>query len=120
MVRAYWFRLLVIAILAVLLLVAIRLHVAAAQSRGSDRSGNASEGLRLARMWCSECHAVERDGPIVNLRAPDFAVVARRPSTTALSLNVFLRSSHDTMPNVILERDDADDIVAYILSLANK
>ena len=39
------------------------------------------------------------------------------PSTTALALNVFLRSNHRTMPNLIIAPDDADRIIAYILSL---
>ena len=79
--------------------------------------GDAAAGRQLAQAWCTECHAIGLktvDGPT---RAPDFAAVAKRPATTALSLNVFLRSSHDTMPNVILTRGQADDIVAYILTL---
>lgn len=120
MLRANWFRLFLIGILIVLVLLSIRLHVADGQSTTSELSGNASTGLRLAKMWCSECHAVERDSALVGRRAPDFADVAKRTSTTALSLNVFLRSSHETMPNVILTRGDADDIVAYILSLGRK
>ncbi len=120
MLHASWFRILVIAILVALLLLAIRLHVAAAQTAASERPGDTTAGLRLAKLWCSECHAVERESFLVGRRAPDFAAVAERPSTTALSLNVFLRSSHNTMPNVILTRGDADDIVAYILSLGGK
>ena len=42
------------------------------------------------------------------------------PSTTELSLKVFLRSSHKSMPNFILQPEEADDIVAYILSLRRK
>ena len=43
--------------------------------------------------------------------------IATTQGTTALSLNVFLRSSHKTMPNLMMERREADDLVAYILSL---
>ena len=82
--------------------------------------GDAASGRRFAEIWCSGCHAVElkttRSGGI----APDFPSIANMPSTTALSLNVFLRTSHKTMPNFMLERDDADDVVAYILSLKRK
>ena len=42
------------------------------------------------------------------------------PSTTELSLKVFLRSSHKSMPNFILQPEETDDIVAYILSLRRK
>ena len=38
-------------------------------------------------------------------------------STTALSLTVFFRSNHKNMPNLILSNTEADDIIAYILSL---
>jgi len=36
---------------------------------------------------------------------------------TALALLVWLRTSHPSMPNIILMPETADDIIAYILSL---
>ena len=39
------------------------------------------------------------------------------PSTTALSLKVFLRSNHNEMPNLIIPDSETDDLIAYILSL---
>jgi hypothetical protein len=36
---------------------------------------------------------------------------------TAAALRAALNSSHRTMPNLVLEGDDADSIIAYILSL---
>jgi mono/diheme cytochrome c family protein len=73
-------------------------------------------GHRLAVSWCQECHAVERD-QVVSGKGPAFARIANMPSTTELSLKVFLRSNHPSMPNVIIAPGDADDIVHYILSL---
>ena len=52
--------------------------------------------------------------------AADFAEIANVPSTTELSLKVFLGSSHKSMPNFILQPEETDDIVAYILSLRRK
>ena len=52
--------------------------------------------------------------------AADFAEVANLPSTTALSLKVFLQTSHKEMPNFSLKPAEADDIIAYILSLKRK
>lgn len=75
-------------------------------------------GRSLASQWCSGCHAVEPK--TVGLFAADFAEIAKLPSTTALSLKVFLRTSHRNMPNFILQPDEANDIVAYILSLKRK
>ena len=49
--------------------------------------------------------------------AADFAEVANLPSTTALSLRVFLQSNHKEMPNFNLKPAEADDIIIYILSL---
>jgi cytochrome c len=56
----------------------------------------------------------------VGLFAADFAEIAKLPSTTALSLKVFLQTSHRNMPNFILQPDEAGDVVAYILSLKRK
>jgi cytochrome c len=80
--------------------------------------GSVEAGRRLASQWCSGCHAVEPK--TVGLFAADFAEIAKVPSTTALSLKVFLRTSHRNMPNFILQPDEANDIVAYILSLKRK
>jgi mono/diheme cytochrome c family protein len=79
--------------------------------------GDPAAGQRLAAVWCSECHAIGQQAADALRRGPGFVEVANRPKTTPLSLNVFLRSNHDSMPNFILKRDEADDIVAYILTL---
>ena len=50
-------------------------------------------------------------------RAPDFVRIANRTSTTELSLKVFLRSNHRSMPNLIISPDQANDLVQFILSL---
>jgi hypothetical protein len=36
---------------------------------------------------------------------------------TATALRVALSSSHETMPNLILKDEEADSLIAYILSL---
>ena len=83
-----------------------------------DSLGSAQSGRRLANFWCTGCHSVEPKTE--GIFAADFAEIANVPSTTELSLKVFLRSSHKSMPNFILQPDEADDIVAYILSLRRK
>lgn len=82
--------------------------------------GDPASGRRLAEAWCTECHTIGPKTVGAVRPGPDFAEVAKRPSTTALSLNVFLRSNHDNMPNFILTRGQADDIVAYILTLKER
>lgn len=42
------------------------------------------------------------------------------PSTTELSIKVFLRSTHPTMPNIILSPKETNSVAAYIVSLAHK
>ena len=83
--------------------------------------GDAARGSGLARSDCAGCHAVGR-GPAAspNPMAPRFSSVADTPGMTDRALRVWLQTSHPTMPNYILNRDDTDDIVAYILSLKGR
>lgn len=79
--------------------------------------GDGSQGYRLASAWCRGCHAIESAAVNTTKPAPDFVAVANMPSTTELSLKVFLRSNHRSMPNFIIRQNDIEDIVTYILSL---
>ena len=80
--------------------------------------GNVDRGRTLARAWCAECHRVEPG--TFGIFAADFGEVTKLPSTTALSLRVFLHSNHTEMPNFNLKPAEADDIIAYILTLKRK
>jgi len=86
-------------------------------AHAKDQPGNAAAGLRFAEMWCSGCHPVAlrvaRTGGI----APDFGTIADRPETNAQTLKAFLDSSHQLMPNFRLTPEEANDVIAYILSL---
>lgn len=92
------------------------MDVAAAQ----EVRGNIRNGLHLAQHWCGSCHRM------TPLEIPDtrgiatFVEVARLPSTTALSLRAFLYTSHADMPNIQLSSADADDLIAFILSLKDR
>ncbi len=74
---------------------------------------------------CSSCHRVlpilypdKRDPSSADKDAPpSFQSIADLPSTTGLALNVFLHSNHNNMPNLMLSRLEANDVIAYILSL---
>ncbi len=107
---------------AAIRLTAAAMLIAAASSPLHQASGavlpEAGNGQRLAEAWCRECHVI--DGNSVQTgrnNAPSFRAIANLPSTTALSLKVFLRSSHPSMPNFIIESSDTDEIVQYILGL---
>jgi mono/diheme cytochrome c family protein len=72
----------------------------ALSSAALAQSGERVAGRRLATELCGECHEVR----------PPFPTFYRykRPSTT---------SNHTIMPNFIVSKSDADDIITYILSL---
>ncbi len=86
------------------------------------QGGDPAAGARLVRADCAACHAVgaDPDTRSPDPRAPRFLDVARMPSTTELSIKVFLRSSHRNMPNFILSPEEIDGIASYILSLKKK
>lgn len=78
----------------------------------------APEGRRLAQQWCAACHSTAPGQPPPQGDAtPSFQSVAAMPSTTELSLRVFLQTPHSGMPNFQLSREQTDAIVAHILSL---
>ena len=84
-----------------------------AQEAGDTRAGHV-----LARQVCASCHAVspgETRSP--DARAPAFQALASTPGMTGTALTVALRTSHETMPNLMLEREELRNVIAYILSL---
>ena len=85
---------------------------------GLAQTGIPSEGRVIAVTICSECHSIERNGAASkNEAAPAFSAIAGMASATRLSLRVFLRSPHATMPNIILNDSELDAIIDYILGL---
>lgn len=115
MTRPHWIRIGVTVIIAIAVLFFIRLHFAGGETL--PRTGGTATGHKLASVWCVECHSIEANAPFSGKPAPDFAAIANQPSTTELMLKVFLQSNHRSMPNFIISKNDAADIVAYILSL---
>jgi mono/diheme cytochrome c family protein len=112
MSRINWIHIVLAIVLALVALFFIRLHNAS----GATLSG-ASAGHRLADAWCKDCHAIDAAASGATRGPPDFIDIANRASTTALSLKVFLQTSHPSMPNLILKPAETDDLVDYILSL---
>jgi mono/diheme cytochrome c family protein len=95
------------------IVVAMALAPAAAQE-----AGQAGRGLELANRLCAQCHNVLKTRvPSPNERAPRFETIASVPGMTTLALSAALNTSHRTMPNIMLEREDQASIIAYILSL---
>lgn len=74
-------------------------------------------GWTLAAENCSQCHVIGNGAQVGGYIGPAFTAVAAMPSTTGMALNVFLRSHHQRMPSVRLDRDEMDAVIDYILSL---
>jgi mono/diheme cytochrome c family protein len=79
-----------------------------------------SLGRQIAIELCSSCHRVTAGQPRPGRNVASFFAIANLPSTTALSLKVFLRSSHNGMPNLIVSDSDSDKLIDYILSLKRR
>jgi mono/diheme cytochrome c family protein len=87
----------------------------------ADELGNADGGRTYALQTCASCHAVqlqELESPVAE--ATPFKMIADRPEMTRLALRVFLQSPHPSMPNLMVDGEDADNVIAYILSLKGK
>jgi len=87
---------------------------------GVAYAGDAVRGRQLAGQWCTSCHLIGKDGPGTTIdTAPSFPTVAadaRRADQERLT--AWLSTSHPTMPNFNLARDDIADLVAYIRTLS--
>ena len=83
---------------------------------------NVARGQALAEKFCTQCHAIVRNGPAGWTDAPSFAAIADRPTTTAAWLNAVIQQPHMHMlaESVPRSRAEANDIAAYILSLRQK
>jgi len=114
MARATWLHIMIAVAAALAVLLFVRPHRANGAPLPSD---SATAGHRLAEAWCKNCHAIEAATAGARGRGPDFVAIANRASTTALSLKVFMKTSHHRMPNLIITPSQADDLTNYILSL---
>ena len=94
--------------------------LAPAPAPAQKASGNADAGRRFAEIWCSGCHAVELRTTRSNAIARDFPTIVIQRSTTSRSLRAYLGRRHEKMPNFVLDKEDTDDVVAYLMSLKGK
>jgi mono/diheme cytochrome c family protein len=85
-------------------------------------SGNAGRGRDFAFDNCRPCHVVapNQTSKTRFSNAPDFRSIADAPTTTSLSLIVWLTNPHPTMPSLILSPQEAADVIAYIQSLRDR
>src|SRR6516162_11516899 len=114
MLRSYPIHIGLVILVALPAFFLMRVHVAGGAKLAVH---SVSEGHRLAEAWCTPCHAIEPHMAGISNQAPSFDAIAKRHGTTALSLKVFLKTSHLNIPNLVIPPEQADAIVNYILSL---
>lgn len=85
----------------------------------ANAAGDPARGQALARIWCANCHIVEGNASGKDV-VPPLAEIARRGAPDQLQARAFLQSPHPPMPNFDLARQQIDDIVAYLNSLARR
>ena len=83
----------------------------------AQHAGDPAAGADYAKKFCTKCHALNRGETSPEPTAPPFGDVANTKGMTATALTVWLTTSHPTMPNIVIEPHDMDNVVAYILSL---
>jgi mono/diheme cytochrome c family protein len=109
-----WLHIGVAVLLAIAALFLIRLHNAGGATPVAD---SVAAGHKLAEAWCRACHTIDATTAGTQSSAPDFVALANMPSTTELSVKVFMQSSHRNMPNLVLTPEQTNDLASYILSL---
>lgn len=72
-------------------------------------------GERIAKRWCSSCHAVEAAQRSTGTEAPPFSSIARNRNLDGPWIAFYLLNPHPQMPDFGLSRDAASDLAAYIL-----
>lgn len=100
-------------VLALVVLCCIAMASASAATLGDPKAGRA-----YAKEQCASCHSIVPDGNTSPVdEATPFQAIADTGGINRTALIVFFRTPHRTMPNLIVRGDDADNIIAYILSL---
>lgn len=84
---------------------------------GDQRAQAAARGRAYAQQACASCHATDPGQQSADPKAPTFEAIAKTPGMTIKALKVWLRTSHPTMPNLVIDSDKVDDLSAYIMSL---
>lgn len=87
------------------------------QTAGEARA-DSEAGRDAAERICASCHAISPfDAVSPSPNATAFREIADKAFWTRTALLVWFQTPHPTMPNLILDLDDKDDIIDYILSL---
>jgi mono/diheme cytochrome c family protein len=102
-----------------LLLSMIIALVAASSAAAGEQIGDPQAGFNYAKRVCSVCHGISAE-PSPDPKAPRFREVADQPGMTGTALRVWMETSHPTMPNIVVEKQDMLNVIAYILELKGR
>jgi len=80
-------------------------------------AADVERGRQFANRVCSVCHQISPNLPAGVPPAPPFASIAKSKQFRAKRAKS-LWEAHGTMPNLALTADEAEDLAAYIRSLA--
>ena len=86
----------------------------------SASAADVKEGGKLAEQWCSNCHLVGPGQAAGGDGAPAFDTIADTAADRTDDLRAWLADPHPPMPNLDLTRNEIEDLLAYIESLAEK
>lgn len=83
-------------------------------------AADAERGHQIAKSWCTSCHVIDHAGTGTRIdTAPGFPTIAADAARSdERRLSVWLSTSHPTMPDFGMARDEIADLVAYIRTLA--
>jgi len=87
--------------------------VLVAQAHAAD----VEAGHAIAQRWCANCH-VTAEAQRGQDTAPPLATIAERHASDQTWLRAWLTSPHPPMPNLNLTRQEIDNVIAYLATLA--
>lgn len=75
-------------------------------------------GHLFAHHVCGQCHAVDQGRYVSpNTAAPPFESIMSQEENTDMVLLVWLHTPHQSMPDIRVESQDLQDLIAYMSSL---
>lgn len=87
---------------------------------GARASPEVMRGRAYAEDTCAACHAIDQGATnSPNAQAPSFHTIANTPGMTRIALAAWMQSSHENMPELIVDPDRIDDLWAYLSTLKN-
>jgi mono/diheme cytochrome c family protein len=85
----------------------------------AEHPGDPQAGYEYASQVCAQCHGISEE-PSPLPEATRFREVADRPGMTGTALRVWMETEHPTMPNIVVEKQDMLNVIAYILDLKGR